>query len=71
MKKSNKLGIWKVWNEYITERESVFIDHKPTKEEILEIFRLEGWGVASWVDKDWFVETYIHIEPLKVYQSKK
>ena len=69
MKKTNKLGIWEVWNEYIAE--SVFVDHKPTKEEILEIFRLEEWGVDSWVDKDWFIETYIHVEPLPVYQTKK
>lgn len=66
MKKTTKLDIWEVWNEYIAE--SVFVDHKPTKEEILEISKLEGWNVDSWVDKDHFIETYIHVEPLKIYQ---
>ena len=71
MKKTNKLGIWEVWNEYIAE--SVFVDHKPTKEEILEIFKLERWD-RSWgedANKDAFIEKYVHVEQLKVYQTKK
>ena len=71
MKKNTKLGIWEVWNEYIAE--SVFVDHKPTKEEILELFRLEEWD-RIWgdgVNKDAFIKKYVHVEQLKIYQTKK
>jgi len=72
MKKTTKLGIWEVWNEYIAE--SVFIDHKPTKKEILTICEMENWRLPTeWVglNGENFIKKYIHIEPLRVYQTKK
>jgi hypothetical protein len=34
-------NIYEVWNESMAE--SVLVDHKPTKQELLEICKKEGW----------------------------
>ena len=69
MKLSKKHNIYEIWNEYIAE--SVFIDHKPTKEEVRTICEMEDWHLTSDWDGEDFIKKYIHIEPLPVYQTKK
>lgn len=59
MRKSTRLDFWEVWNEW--KAESVFVDHKPTKEEIAEIARKEKW------DDDW--DEYTRLYRLPVYST--
>jgi hypothetical protein len=41
IKKTKKHTIYEVWNEYLAT--SVFIDHKPTKNEFMKICYEEKW----------------------------
>ena len=63
MKKTKKLGIWEVWNEYVAE--SVYIDHKPTEADIIEILEFEEWPGESELGKDW--KKYIHVYKQSIY----
>lgn len=60
MKKTTKLNIWEVWNEYIAE--AVYVDHKPTKEEIEEIIKKEEWPTPE-------SSGYIHCFKQPIYQT--
>jgi hypothetical protein len=65
--------LWEVWNEYVAE--SVFVDHKPTEEELKEIIENEQWLDEDWLrnDKctmDRLIREYIRVEKMKVYTNK-
>lgn len=73
MKKNTKIELWEVWNEYVAE--SVFVDHKPTEEELKEIIENEQWLDEDWLrnDKcamDRLIREYIRVEKMKVYTNK-
>lgn len=71
IKRLTKHTIYEVWNEYVAE--SVFVDHKPTKEEIKEIFHKE-WDIDDiFENKDnlqRYIKQYIHIDKLKPIYTK-
>lgn len=47
MKKITNHTIYEVWNDYTCE--NVFVDHLPSKEELLEIRKKEKWnGTDRW-----------------------
>lgn len=63
LKLSNNHDIWEVWCEYAAE--SVFIDHKPNKEE-LEDIQQKNW------DRYWNVAgTKLKIYKLKPFYTRK
>jgi hypothetical protein len=41
IKKTKIHSIYEIWNEYLAE--SVFVDHKPTKKEMMEVCYQESW----------------------------
>ena len=71
IKHLTKHTIYEVWNEYAAE--SVYCDHKPTKEEIKEIC-LEQWDIGNmFKSKDIlqsYIDQYILVERLKPIYTK-
>jgi hypothetical protein len=68
LKLSKKHEIYEVWNEWAAE--SVFVDHKPTKAEVLELVELNDWyhhGIPS--KKNYFIKRYIHVEQLEHFYT--
>lgn len=43
--KNKEHTLYEVWNEY--HAESIFVDHKPTKAELIEICNLQQWTSPS------------------------
>ena len=71
IKKLTNHTIYEVYNEWVAE--SILVDHKPTKKELYEIFRVEKWeidlnrwfSVTQCATQDQFIEKYIHVEKVK------
>lgn len=64
MKKCFNPGFWEVWNEDTAE--AVYVDHKPTSNDIWEICDKEDW-----VQERGYIKKYIHVDKLKVYSREE
>lgn len=59
LKQTKKHTVYEVWNEWVAE--SVFIDHKPTKAEVRELFDL-NWEVNKDTDNvGRFIKKFVHV----------
>ncbi len=67
LKLSKNHTIYEVWNEWASE--SVFINHRPSKNEVLQLIFVKKWTTTfsncSTIEK--FIKKYIHIEKLQDY----
>ena len=67
MKKSTKLNIWEVWNDYAAGSGSVLINKKPSESDIVFIVEQENWLGPSEGDDNW--RSYIHFNRQKIYMK--
>jgi len=71
VKRLTKHTIYEVWNEYVAE--SVFVDHKPSHEEVIDIVKKEKW-LRNYFDEsklDWYIGQFIHVEKLEKIYTKQ
>ena len=67
LKLSKNHEVYEVWNEWVAE--SVFVDHKPTKDEVEQLVNLnwpDSWKMASKrvTGISDFIKRFIHVERL-------
>ncbi len=69
LKLSRKHNIYEVWNEWAAE--SVFVDHKPSKEEIKELVKKNDWNIIAHTGLSitLFIAKYIHVERLQHFYT--
>ena len=71
VKRLTKHTIYEVWNEYVAE--SVFVDHKPSYEEVKDIVQKEKW-LRNYFDEsklDWYTSQFVHVEKLEKIYTKQ
>jgi hypothetical protein len=69
LKLSRNHDIYEVWNEWVSE--SVFVDHKPTKADILELIDKNQWKTIFAPVKTLaqFIRQYIYVERLEHFYT--
>jgi len=64
IKRLTEHTIYEVWNEYVAE--SCFVDHKPTKQELIEICEKEKWILVDVkYATNQYIKQYIFVEKIK------
>jgi len=70
MKKTTKHTFYEIWNEY--NGQVVYIDHKPTKEELLEICNKEKYFNDDLFDDiNLFIKKHIYVYKLQPLYTNK
>lgn len=69
LKLSKKHNVYEVWNEWAAE--SVFVDHKPSVEEIVELVKKNDWYrvTPDTQDEAGFIRKWIHVERLQHFYT--
>lgn len=69
LKLSKKHEIYEVWNEFAAE--SVFVDHKPTLDELKELVKKNDWIIVGHTGLciTLFIAKYIHVERLQHFYT--
>lgn len=68
LKLSKRHEIYEVWNEWAAE--SVFVDHKPSRDEIKELIQTNDWfdGQQN-LTLGLFMKKFIHVERLQHFYT--